>query len=59
MTYEESIRSINVADALHELAIDRADTPEAIAAYRTALFEVKQQHRETFGTLRRVDGEWV
>lgn len=59
MSYTESIRRINTAEANYFRICDLADTDDTLAAALAILNEAKARHRELFGTLRRVDGEWI
>lgn len=56
MSYSDSIRQVNIAEALYYLADERGDLIDAPLA---ALFKAKAAHRALFGTLTRVNGEWV
>ena len=59
MNYKESIRQINVAQAIYFLACDQAETDEVIDALLSRLHALKADHKAKFGVLLRVDGEWI
>lgn len=57
MTYQQSIRVVNMACAQWEIASELADISED--AMFEAFERAKRAHRLAFGPLHRVDGEWV
>jgi len=59
MNYEASIRAINAAQAHYFRLCDLAETDDAIGAALETLNRAKQAHRDAFGTLVRIDGEWI
>lgn len=59
MTYEASIRAINIAEANYFYLCELAETDDAIGAALESLHRAKQAHREAFGSLIRVNGQWV
>jgi hypothetical protein len=59
MTYEHSIRLVTIIEALYQLTCDAGDTDVTIKHCLDKLNEVKANHRAAFGTLRKVEGEWV
>lgn len=59
MTYQQSIRAITIAEAHYNTVCDRSDTDAAVEAALAILWQSKARHRELFGQVRRVGGEWV
>lgn len=59
MTYEQSLRYINVAEAVYFQSCDLAETDEVIADAIERLHTAKQYHREQFGSLSKHNGEWM
>lgn len=59
MTYAHSIRLISILEALYELACEAAETDETIGHCLDKFNQAKAEHRAAFGTLRKVEGEWV
>ena len=59
MTYAHSIRLVSILEALYQLACDAAEPDDTIADCLDKFNEVKADHRAAFGTLRKVDGEWI
>jgi len=59
MTYAHSIRLVTIIEALYQLACDAGDTDVTIKHCLDKFNEAKAAHRAAFGTLRKVEGEWV
>jgi hypothetical protein len=59
MTYTQSIREINVADGHYFRLCDLAETDDAIGEALNRLWQLKAEHKAKFGTLSRVNGEWI
>lgn len=57
--YQKSLRRIAAAEACYQLACHLAETDDAIGAALEVLHQLKQAHREAFGSLTRVNGEWI
>lgn len=59
MTYAHSIRLVSILEALYQLACEAAEQDDTIAACLDKFNAAKAAHRATFGTLRKVEGEWA
>jgi hypothetical protein len=59
MTYTQSIRAITVADAHYFRLCDLAETDNVIGEALACLHKLKAEHKAKFGTLGRVNGQWV
>ena len=59
MNYQESIRAINTLQADYFRLCELGETDDAIGAVLEILHHLKAEHKTTFGTLVRVDGEWI
>ncbi len=59
MTYESSIRQINGAEARYFRLCELAETDDTIGEALKLLHRLKAEHKAKFGTLIRIDGEWV
>lgn len=58
MTYTQSIRRVNIADAVYRRLCEQTTTDSELAEALERLHKAKAEHREAFGTLRRIDGSW-
>lgn len=59
MPYADSIRAVNVAQANYDRICEEASTDNEIGAALDALRTAKSRHTVQFGSLVRMDGEWV
>jgi hypothetical protein len=59
MNYQASIQTVNAAQANYFNLCDQSATDNAIGEALETLHRVKAEHKATFGTLVRVDGEWI
>jgi hypothetical protein len=59
MSYESSIRAINIAQANFFRFSQLGENDERIGKALEILRRLKAEHRATFGTLVRVDGKWI
>ena len=56
MSYTESIRAIEIAEAIYHVACERGDViDEPLAAFNAA----KAAHRAAFGSLSKAGGVWA
>lgn len=58
MSYQSSIRAINIAQANFFRLSELGESDDLGKALET-LHRLKAEHKATFGTLVRVDGEWI
>lgn len=56
MDYLDSIRRVEIAEALYNQACDRGDLLDTVLA---GFFDAKSQHVAKFGRLRKVNGQWT
>jgi hypothetical protein len=59
MNYQESISAVNTVQAHYFRLCELNETDDAIGAVLEILHHLKAQHKAKFGTLVRVDGEWI
>lgn len=59
MSYLDSIRALNIAEAHYDVTCERCCTDAEISAARAALHRAKAAHCALYGAPRRVEGEWV
>jgi hypothetical protein len=58
MTYEESIRKVNIAYSLYYRVCELAETNDIIDARLVQLQAAKKAHRDLFGSLTLICGYW-
>jgi hypothetical protein len=58
MTYEESIRKVNIAYSVYRRVCDLAETDDVIDARLVQLQAAKKAHRDLFGCLTLICGVW-
>lgn len=59
MTYQHSIRAINIAQAHYDRFCELAETDDKIGRALEILWRLKAEHKAEFGSLTRIDGEWI
>jgi hypothetical protein len=59
MNYQASIRAINTAQANYFLLCKLGEADDRIGEAIETMNRLKAEHKATFGTLVRVDGEWI
>ena len=59
MNYQDSILAITIAEANYFRLCDLAETDDAIGNALTTLHRLKAEHKAKYGSLTRVDGEWI
>lgn len=59
MSYLDSIRAVNIAQAQYDVTCELCCTEAEIAAALAVLHRAKAAHRALHGAPRRVAGEWV
>lgn len=59
MTYDASIRAINIAQANFFRLCELAETDDTIGEALQLLHRLKAEHKAKFGTLVRVYGDWI
>lgn len=59
MTYQHSIQAINIAQAHYFRLCKLAATDEKIGKALETLWRLKAEHKAEFGSLTRIDGEWI
>jgi len=58
MSYESSIRAINSAYAIY-INASRWGNDDDLGKALEILHRLQAEHRATFGTLVRINGEWI
>jgi hypothetical protein len=58
MTYEESIRKVNIAYSVYYRVCELAETDDVIDARLVQLQAAKKAHRNLFGSLTLTCGVW-
>jgi hypothetical protein len=58
MTYEESIRKVNIAYSVYYKVCDLGETDDVIGARLVQLQAAKKAHRDLFGSLTFICGYW-
>jgi hypothetical protein len=58
MNYQDSIRAVNIAQRNFYHMCQWGNDGDEAKALQT-LHRLKEQHKEQYGPLMRVDGEWV
>lgn len=59
MSYTQSIHAINAAQAQYYRLCDMGEHDDAIGEALAILHRLKAAHKAQFGSLTRIEGEWV
>ena len=59
MTYKESILRIVAAEKHYYALCDLAETDDVIGKALENAWKAKAEHRAHFGSLHKINGEWV
>jgi len=59
MNYQQSIQNVNIAESFYFHVCDLAETDDVVAYALQTLHTAKAAHIQQFGTLIRINGEWL